>query len=58
MVSVIVPIYNVEAYISACLLSISQQTYKELEVILVDDCGTDRSMAIAEAFCKDYQGPK
>lgn len=57
MVSVIVPIYNVEAYISACLLSISKQTYKELEVILVDDCGTDRSMAIAEAFCKDYQGP-
>ena len=57
MVSVVIPIYNVEPYISTCLWSIANQTYKDLEVILVDDCGTDKSMAIAEQFCNAYQGP-
>jgi len=50
MISVIVPIYNSEKYIAACLDSILAQTYKELEIILVDDGSTDGSMRI----CKDY----
>lgn len=37
MISVIVPIYNVEKYLSKCIESIINQTYKDLEIILVDD---------------------
>lgn len=46
LVSIGVPVYNVELYIEKCLLSILNQTYKELEIIIVDDCGTDKSMQI------------
>ena len=47
-VSVIIPVYNVEKYIRRCLTSILKQTYSELEVIIVDDCGQDSSMRIVE----------
>lgn len=50
MVSIIIPIYNVEQYITACLESVEAQTYTDYEVILVDDFGTDGSMKIVEAF--------
>ncbi len=49
-VSVIVPVYNVEPYIAKCLGSLMGQTMQELEFIIVDDCGTDRSMDIARTF--------
>ncbi len=49
-VSVIVPVYNVEPYIANCLSSLMAQTMQELEFILVDDCGTDRSMDIAREY--------
>jgi len=47
-ISIIVPVYNVASYIEACMQSICEQTFKDFEVILVDDCGTDRSMELAE----------
>ena len=50
LVSVIVPIYNVEAYLGDCLDSIQSQTYRDLQVILVDDGSTDGSVAIAERY--------
>lgn len=50
LVSVIVPVYNVEAYLPFCLRAISEQTYQTLEIILVDDGSTDRSGEICEAF--------
>ncbi len=49
-VSVIVPVYNVEPYIAKCLSSLMAQTMQELEFILVDDCGSDRSMDIAREY--------
>ena len=49
-VSVIVPVYNVEKYIDDCLHSLEEQTLKDIEVIIVDDCGTDSSMKIAENY--------
>ncbi len=49
-ISVIVPVYNVEPYIAKCLGSLTGQTMQELEFIIVDDCGTDRSMDIARTF--------
>ena len=50
MISVIVPIYNVEAYLPQCLDSIVSQTYKDLEIILVDDGSTDGSGRICDEF--------
>lgn len=41
MISVIVPIYNVEEYLSTCIESILNQTYKNLEILLIDDGSTD-----------------
>lgn len=51
-VSIIIPVYNVEQYIIACLNSVAAQTYTDYEVILIDDCGTDRSMALVDDFLK------
>ena len=45
-ISIIIPIYNVEKYISKCINSILNQTYKEIEVILVDDGSIDKSKEI------------
>ena len=50
MVSIIIPFYNVEQYITACLKSVEAQTYTDYEVILVDDCGMDESMKMVETF--------
>ena len=52
MISVIVPVYNVEKYIRACLDSIINQTYRDLEIILVDDGSTDSSGAICDEYAQ------
>ena len=46
--SVIIPVYNVSAYLRRCVLSVQQQTYKTLEIILVDDGSTDDSGQICD----------
>ena len=51
-ISVIVPIYNVSNYLEECLKSISSQTLKEIEVILINDGSTDNSKYICEEFLK------
>ena len=50
IISVIVAVYNIEKYVSQCLESIITQTYKHLEIIVVDDGSTDNSYKI----CKEY----
>ena len=50
LISVIVPVYNVEKYIRACLESVLQQTFDIFEVICVDDGSTDRSVDIINEF--------
>lgn len=52
LVSIIVPIYNVEKYLKTCLDSLINQTLQEIEIILVNDCSTDRS----EDIILEYQG--
>ncbi|MGH3040283.1 MAG: bifunctional glycosyltransferase/CDP-glycerol:glycerophosphate glycerophosphotransferase, partial [Gaiellaceae bacterium] len=49
-ISVVVPVYNVAAYLEECLESLAQQTFGDLEVVLVDDGSTDESPEIAERF--------
>ena len=50
LVSIIVPVYNVEDYLIQCLVSIQDQTLKNIEIICVDDGSTDGSGAILDAF--------
>lgn len=53
-ISVIVPIYNVEKYLRRCLESILAQTYEDFEVLCVNDCTPDNSMAIVDEFVERY----
>ena len=50
MVSIIIPVYNIEKYLHRCIDSIINQTYKDLEIILVNDGSLDTSGRI----CDDY----
>ncbi len=52
-VSIIVPIYNGAKTLELCLKSIKNQTYKNFEVLLIDDGSTDNSSAICEKYCKN-----
>ena len=55
MISCIIPVYNAAAYLPACLDSLLGQTTPEpLEIILVDDCSTDNSYAVAQSYAKKY----
>ncbi|GHT18139.1 glycosyl transferase family 2 [Bacteroidia bacterium] len=50
LISIIIPVYNVEKYLRACLDSVVNQTYTNLEILLIDDGSTDRSFEI----CNEY----
>lgn len=51
-ISVIVPVYNVESYVSKCIESIINQSYNNLEIIIINDGSTDNSGAICECYSK------
>ena len=50
LVSIIVPIYNVEKYLEKCILSLLSQTYKNIEILLIDDGSTDTSPLIVDQY--------
>ena len=52
LVSVVVPVYNVEKYLSRCIDSISRQSYSNLQIILVDDGSKDNSAVICDEYSK------
>ena len=52
LLSVIIPVYNVEKYLDECVMSVINQTYKNIEVILVDDGSPDRSGWMCDEWAK------
>lgn len=50
LISIIIPIYNVEQYLPRCLDSVTGQTYRNLDIILIDDGSTDNSSAVMERY--------
>ena len=53
LVSVVVPVYNLEKYIENCLKSIVAQTYKNLEILCIDDGSTDGSADIIKSMAEN-----
>ena len=53
LVSVIVPLYNYSKFIKDCITSIQNQSYKNWELFVIDDCSTDDSLEIAKSFETD-----
>ena len=51
-ISIIVPVYNTEKYLSKCLNSLIKQTYKDIEIIVVNDGSKDKSLEIAKKIAK------
>lgn len=54
MISIIIPVYNAEGYLNCCMKSIVSQTYKDWEVILVDDGSKDTSAGICDKYAEEY----
>lgn len=52
LISVIVPVYNVEKYLERCIQSLLIQTYSNIEILIIDDCSTDHSAGIGKALQK------
>ena len=52
-VSIIIPVYNVEQYLAQCLDSVINQTYKNIEIICVNDCSLDNSFKILDEYSKN-----
>ena len=52
LVSIVIPVYNCETKLKRCLQSVQKQTYKDIEVLIVNDGSTDNSLQVCEEFCK------
>lgn len=58
LVTIIIPVYNVEKYIAECLNSVIRQTYSNIEVIIINDGSNDNSYEIIESYSKKYNNLK
>ena len=57
-ISVIIPVYQVEKYLKQCIDSVLEQSYTNIEVILVDDGATDNSPFICDEYVRKYENIK
>lgn len=57
-VSIIIPIYNVEHYIEACIASVAAQTFQDFDILAIDDCTKDFSIEVLKASVEKYHIPK
>lgn len=55
LISVIVPVFNVEKYLDRCIKSILNQTYTNIEILMIDDGSTDNSRCICENYAREYK---
>lgn len=54
LVSIIIPCFNQEKYITDAIMSAENQTYKDIEIVFIDDCSTDGSLEVANELKKKY----
>ena len=54
LISVIIPVYNVREYVERCLASVCAQTYRNLEIVVVDDGSTDGSSELCDDFGRGH----
>ena len=54
LISILIPVYNVEKFIERCARSVFEQTYENLEYVFVDDCSPDKSIQILERVLAEY----
>ena len=55
LISIIIPVYNVEYFLPKCLDSVMKQTYRDFEVLLIDDGSTDGSACICDEYAARYK---
>lgn len=55
LITIMIPVYNIEPYIEKCLQSVCNQTYENLQIIIVDDCSTDGSLQICELYAEKHR---
>ena len=55
-ISIVAPTYNVEKYVGQFLSTVLNQTFQDFELIIIDDCSTDNSVAIVESFIPKFNG--
>ena len=58
LISIIIPVYNVEQYLDDCIRSVQTQTYQNIEIILVDDGSTDGTLAVLKKYAKSLAEEK
>lgn len=58
LVTIIIPVYNTEKYLKKCLDSVVNQTYKNIEIIVINDASTDNSKEIIDDYAKEYKNIK
>ena len=58
LISIIVPVYNVERFLVQCLTSCVEQTYTNIEIICINDCSTDNTRKIIQSYINLYKNLK